>query len=207
MPDSLPTLTATRLALRPMEPDDLEELTAIVTASEWGSFDSSLDDDGTSFVIEVDGRRAGWLGFYEEQEPDYRHASPDLVLAPAFQDRGFGPEALRAAIGWLVRERGHHPFTIDPGARNARAIAAYAKVGFKPVGVMREYERGVDGAWHDNLLMDLLAEELCRRPPALSSNGGHDHRNGPPSRRRERASEGGRPSRARPAARPRRCGL
>jgi len=25
---------------------------------------------------------------------------------------------------------------------------------------MRGYERGIDGTWHDGLLMDLLAEEL-----------------------------------------------
>jgi aminoglycoside 6'-N-acetyltransferase len=25
---------------------------------------------------------------------------------------------------------------------------------------MRRYERGLDGAWHDGLLMDLLAEDL-----------------------------------------------
>jgi aminoglycoside 6'-N-acetyltransferase len=30
------------------------------------------------------------------------------------------------------------------------------------VGVMRQYERGADGSWHDGLLMDLLAAELVR---------------------------------------------
>jgi len=43
---------------------------------------------------------------------------------------------------------------------NTVAIACYAKAGFRPVGVMRRYERGIDGTWHDGLLMDLLAEEL-----------------------------------------------
>jgi aminoglycoside 6'-N-acetyltransferase len=33
-------------------------------------------------------------------------------------------------------------------------------VGFKPVGVMRRYERGQDGTFHDGLLMDMLAGEL-----------------------------------------------
>jgi aminoglycoside 6'-N-acetyltransferase len=28
------------------------------------------------------------------------------------------------------------------------------------VGVMRAYERGPDGTWHDGLLMDLLAADL-----------------------------------------------
>jgi len=34
-------------------------------------------------------------------------------------------------------------------------------VGFKPVGIMRKYECGSDGTWHDGLLMDLLAEEFA----------------------------------------------
>lgn len=29
------------------------------------------------------------------------------------------------------------------------------------MGIMRRYERGADGRWHDALLMDLLAEELA----------------------------------------------
>ncbi|GAA4530723.1 GNAT family N-acetyltransferase [Amycolatopsis samaneae] len=33
-------------------------------------------------------------------------------------------------------------------------------LGFRPVGVLRQYERGADGTWHDGLLMDLLADEL-----------------------------------------------
>jgi aminoglycoside 6'-N-acetyltransferase len=34
------------------------------------------------------------------------------------------------------------------------------KVGFRPVGVLREYWRAPGGAWRDGLLMDLLASEL-----------------------------------------------
>jgi aminoglycoside 6'-N-acetyltransferase len=49
---------------------------------------------------------------------------------------------------------------IDPAADSAAAIRCYSKVGFRPVGIMRRYERGSDGTWHDGLLMDLLAEEL-----------------------------------------------
>jgi aminoglycoside 6'-N-acetyltransferase len=33
-------------------------------------------------------------------------------------------------------------------------------VGFRTVGVMRQYERSADGNWHDGLLMELLAGEL-----------------------------------------------
>lgn len=47
--------------------------------------------------------------------------------------------------------------------RDVAAIECYAKVGFRPVGVMRRYERGPDGSWHDSLLMDLLVEDLAVR--------------------------------------------
>ena len=59
-----------------------------------------------------------------------------------------------------LADLGHHRLVIDPAADNAAAIRCYSKVGFRPVGVMRKYERGVDGTWHDGLLMDLLAHEL-----------------------------------------------
>ncbi|MCW2875900.1 MAG: N-acetyltransferase [Streptomyces oryziradicis] len=49
---------------------------------------------------------------------------------------------------------------IDPAGDNIAAIRCYRKVGFRPVGVMRQYERGPDGIWHDGLMMDLLGEEL-----------------------------------------------
>jgi aminoglycoside 6'-N-acetyltransferase len=62
----------------------------------------------------------------------------------------------------LIDERGHHRLTIDPAADNVRAIAAYSKLGFRPVGVLRAYQRMPDGRWVDGLLMDLLADELVR---------------------------------------------
>jgi aminoglycoside 6'-N-acetyltransferase len=84
----------------------------------------------------------------------------DIALAPPWQGKGFG-EALRTLASYLFAERGHHRLVIDPAASNERAIATYSKVGFKPVGVMRRYERGSDGTWHDGLLMDLLREEFA----------------------------------------------
>jgi aminoglycoside 6'-N-acetyltransferase len=78
----------------------------------------------------------------------------------AWQGQGIGPESIRTLAHHLVDERGYHRLTIDPAAHNATAIKAYGRVGFKPVGVMRKYERGPDGEWHDGLLMDMLAEEL-----------------------------------------------
>jgi aminoglycoside 6'-N-acetyltransferase len=84
----------------------------------------------------------------------------DIFLAPEHQDRRLGRAALRLAARWLFEQRGHHRLTIDPACVNARAIRAYEAVGFRPVGTLRRCERGADGSWHDNLLMELLREEL-----------------------------------------------
>jgi aminoglycoside 6'-N-acetyltransferase len=120
-----------------------------------------LAEEGTeTFVVEHEGRVAGAIQWHAEDEPDYRHAGIDIYLDPALHGRGLGTDAVRTLARHLIADRGHHRLVIDPAADNAAAIRCYSKVGFRPVGVMRRYERGLDGAWHDGLLMDLLADEL-----------------------------------------------
>lgn len=118
------------------------------------------DEDVRHYVIERDGRVVGGIQCSEETDPDYRHAQIDIYVDPAVHGRGVGTDAVRTLARHLITERGHHRITIDPAADNAAAIACYRKVGFRPVGVMRRYERGPAGEWHDGLLMDLLADEL-----------------------------------------------
>jgi len=174
-----PALRAGHITLRPLAKGDVDLLAAIVARPGvrewWGSLEDAehttegLRNDGAAFAIEVDGALAGWLGYNEETEPDHRHASLDIFLAPEHQGRRLGPTALRLAAQWLFEQRGHHRLTIDPACENERAIRAYAEVGFRPVGTMRRYELGADGRWHDNLLMDLLREQLRSDDPRADS--------------------------------------
>jgi hypothetical protein len=46
--------------------------------------------------------------------------------------QGAGTEAVALLARYLFEERGHHRITIDPAARNERAIRGYATVGFRP---------------------------------------------------------------------------
>jgi len=120
------------------------------------------DPESTTLVIEHDGRVVGAIQWYEETDPDYRHAGIDIFLDPAVHGRGLGADAVRTLVRFLIEERGHHRVVIDPAADNVAAVRCYSKVGFRAVGVMRRYERGADGSWRDGLLMDLLAEEFDR---------------------------------------------
>ena len=118
------------------------------------------EDDVTAFAAVVDGEVAGLVQYYEEDDPEYRHAGIDLFLGPAWHGRGLGPDAVRTMALHLIRDRGHHRVVIDPAADNAVAIRSYEKAGFRRVGVMREHWRDPDGVWRDGLLMDLLARDL-----------------------------------------------
>ncbi len=166
------TLRGASVLLRPTTDADIGELVRIRTTPQvfarWrGGPDMAAtvaaeigDDDEVTFVIEYGGRIVGAVQYGQETEPDYRHASIDIYLDPDVHGRGLGTDAVRTVARHLIADLGHHRVVIDPAADNAAAIACYAKVGFRPVGVMRDYERDPDGTWHDGLLMDLLAEEL-----------------------------------------------
>jgi aminoglycoside 6'-N-acetyltransferase len=170
MPGEL-VLQGERVTLRLMTEEDLPRLLEIVRHPEisdwWPEYDierlraDTLDaGDATCLSIEFDGEYAGLVMFTEQPDPYYRSAGIDITLVPAVLGKGLGSDVLRTLCRYLFEERGHHRITIDPALANERAIAAYRKVGFRDVGVMREYERGPDGVWHDNLLMDMLHGEL-----------------------------------------------
>jgi aminoglycoside 6'-N-acetyltransferase len=118
----------------------------------------------TTYAVESDGRIVGAIQWYEAEDPMYRHAGMDIYLDPTVAGKGLGTDAVRTLARHLIDGLGHHRLVIDPAADNAAAIRAYGKVGFKPVGVLRRYEKGPDGTFHDGLLMDLLAEELIAEP-------------------------------------------
>ena len=117
-------------------------------------------DEVTALAVLVDGEVAGLIQYWEEDDPEYRHAGIDIFLSADVHGRGVGTDAVLTLARWLVDERGHHRLTIDPAVENAAAVRAYEKAGFRPVGVMREYWTDPDGVRHDGLLMDLLAREL-----------------------------------------------
>jgi aminoglycoside 6'-N-acetyltransferase len=161
-------LSGTRVTLRNASLDDLARITTIRHEPEvetrWGILEEGelegfLQDEKT-FVVEAAGAVIGAIQYDEENEPMYRHASIDIFLTTSRHGEGLGSEAVRVLARYLIEERAHHRLTIDPAADNSAAIRAYEKVGFRPVGVMRSYERGPDGTWHDGLLMELLASEF-----------------------------------------------
>lgn len=170
-----PRLMGRKVTLRPVVASDLTRFVDIFTHPEvarwWGVYDAArvrrdiLEAPGsTSFAIEAGTVVVGMIEYWEEAEPEFRHAGIDIALDPAWHGRGLGSDALRTLARHLFDDVGHHRLTIDPAVENHAAVRAYERVGFRTVGVMRRYQLLPDGEWHDGLLMDMLAEEL--RSPA-----------------------------------------
>ena len=171
--DRPPLLPGQSIVLRPLRMEDVErvaEIQAEPSVARWWGPPNKTElrrqaegsDDEKAFAIERKGELVGLIQYHEENEPDFRHAGIDLFLAGRAQGQGLGTDAVRTLARYLIDERGHHRLTIDPAAENAAAIRTYEKVGFRAVGVMREYWRSPDGTWRDGLLMDLLAREFER---------------------------------------------
>jgi aminoglycoside 6'-N-acetyltransferase len=179
--DATGTLHGRLVRLRPAVRDDIPALACIRATPEvyarWRGGDdlvAAVEEDFaepgmTASAIEVDGAVVGWIQWQAEEEPDYRHASIDIYVDPAHHGRGVGTDAVRTLARHLFSAHGYHRIEIDPAADNAAAIRASTKVGFRPVGITRQSERGPDGTWHDSLLMDLLAEDL------LAEDRAHRH--------------------------------
>ena len=166
-----PRLRGERVTLRPLDLADVPRLAEIAAEPEVAHWWLGLSEEDIvelagsqeqtiPFVVELDGETIGLAQVGEETEPDYHHANVDLFLTSARHGQGLGADTVRTLARWLFEERGHHRITIDPAVANERAIRSYESVGFKRVGVMRQYERGTDGDWHDGLLLDLLREDL-----------------------------------------------
>jgi aminoglycoside 6'-N-acetyltransferase len=169
--DPHPTLVGDRVIVRPGRSEDAPALHAILTepsvARWWVNPDPPDEIEGhllgsppMLLVIEVAGDVVGGIQYHEELDPQYHHAGIDLFLGEQWQNRGLGTEAIRLVARFLFEQRRHHRLTIDPVAANKQAIASYVKVGFRPVGILRQYDRGADGIWRDGLLLDLLRDEL-----------------------------------------------
>lgn len=88
----LPILESERLTLRPLSDEEVEALLPAVyepgIAEWWGDTSDpdyqreGLRNEGRAFAIYVGDEVAGWLGFHEELEPDYKQAALDIMLLP-----------------------------------------------------------------------------------------------------------------------------
>ena len=165
------------VTIRRAGPDDVDFLVALVADEDVRPFlgpRTALDRESLAaevarsqrepeqfgrFVIEVDGERAGALGFHVANEPSRIARLERLAVHPDFRGRRVADEASRQFQRLLLVELGFHRLELEVYAFNERALAHNDRVGFVREGVKRRaYQR--DGEWVDAVMYALLREDL-----------------------------------------------
>jgi RimJ/RimL family protein N-acetyltransferase len=138
------------------------DLRAMTPADAAGWF-RRLAADPHGWAIEH-GRLIGEIRLHTINLTDRRASLAIGIADVAALGRGLGTEAIGLVVNHAFGTMGLHRLAVRVLAFNERAVRAYQRCGFRVEGREREAAL-IDGAWHDDLIMGLLASD--RRLPAL----------------------------------------
>jgi steroid Delta-isomerase len=165
------------LSLRRAEPGDVDFLVELGSHPEVDPFlaarrprdrDSLLGEIERSLaeplafgriVVEVDGERAGVMGYERVNERSRIANLGGLAIHPDFRGRRVADDAARLLQRYLLLELGYHRLELEIYAFNERAIRHAERAGFAREGVRRKaYWR--HGEWVDGIEFGLVREDL-----------------------------------------------
>lgn len=110
---------------------------------------------------------------FSPREHEPRIVEIGFTVAPGFQGRGFGTEAVTALLDVLFGRLGKHRVTASCDLRNTASRRLLERVGMRLEGHLVE-SYWDDGEWTDDLLFAVLEREW-RRPGPDAATGGADH--------------------------------
>jgi RimJ/RimL family protein N-acetyltransferase len=100
-------------------------------------------------------RAIGFL-LFKNLNPAFRAAELGVRIgAEADRGKGFGSAAVALALDYAWNSLNLHRVSLTVFAGNSRAIAAYARAGFREEGLMRQAAFSA-GQWHDVVMMAAL---------------------------------------------------
>ena len=111
------------------------------------------------FVIEVDGERAGLMGFQVANRRSRIANLGSLAVHPRFRGRRLADEAARLFQRYLFDDLGYHRLQLEIYGFNERAMRHAERAGWIKEGVRRKaYDR--HGEWVDGVIYGLVREDL-----------------------------------------------
>jgi putative acetyltransferase len=166
------------ISIRRARPDDLDFLFGLVNDDDVEPFlggRAALDRESLlgeiersakepeeygRFVIEVDGERAGAMGFEVANRRSRIAQLERLAVHPDFRGRHVADEAARLLQRHLLLDLGYHRLQLEIYGFNDRALRHAERSGFVREGVRRKaYLR--HGDWADAVLYGLLQEDIA----------------------------------------------
>jgi steroid Delta-isomerase len=165
------------IAIRRTRPDDLDFLVELVNhediqpflggraARERQALAAEIERSAAEptsygrFVIEVDGQRAGVVGFEVENRRSRIAQLERLAVHPDFRGQRISDDAARLLQRHLVVDLGYHRLQLEIYGFNERAQRHAERAGFVREGVRRHaYWR--HGEWMDGVLYALIRDDL-----------------------------------------------
>ena len=164
--------------LRRAEPRDLDFLVELMTHEDVEPYLAVVrprDRDGLAaeiersqaepeefgrFVIEVDGRPAGLMGFEVANRRSRIANLGSLAVHPSFRGHRLADRAARLFQRHLIFDLGYHRLQLEIYGFNERALRHAERAGFVREGVRRKaYHR--HGEWVDSVIYGLVREDLA----------------------------------------------
>jgi RimJ/RimL family protein N-acetyltransferase len=183
-----PVLQGRRVTLRPPVEGDIDVRVALGRDPEihrlYGGNQAELRpltlDDATRAHLRLFEHACAWViehrHFIGEVRLDHinrrdRWASLAIGIADvASLGQGLGTEAIRLVADHAFGEMGLHRLSVRVLSFNERAIRSYQKCGFRVEGRERESAL-IDGVWHDDVMMGLLAiDDRSGRAPSSNAD-------------------------------------
>jgi RimJ/RimL family protein N-acetyltransferase len=165
------------VAIRRAEPGDAEFLLELMTHEDVQPYMAVIrpkDRDGVlaeivrsqaepeefgRFVIELEGRRAGAMGFEVANRRSRIANLGSLAVHPDFRGRRLADEAARLFQRHLIFDLGYHRVQMEIYGFNERAQRHAERAGWVREGVRRKaYHR--HGDWVDSVIYGLVREDL-----------------------------------------------
>lgn len=169
-----PELRGPLVTLRDPLASDLDAIAAVLAEPEvaewWAGYNAEkvrvelIEDPRTTRVIEVEQTAVGALLVLRGDDPEYPTTIMHIFISTAFRGRRIGEEALALAIRHEFSE-GISRVTLDPNVKNDGAIRSYERMGFRRIGVLRDYQVRPDRTLDDALFLDLTRSEFPVGPP------------------------------------------
>lgn len=127
---------------------------------EANAFDQALADP-LYWAVTTNDRCIGTAFLHSLVKNDKRARYAIGIFDPSDWGRNFGTEATRLVLDYAFQQLNLHRVDVRVLAYNKRAIRCYEKCGFVQEHIERE-SAWVDGQWHNDLIMGILAHEHCQ---------------------------------------------
>lgn len=126
---------------------------------------ADLEEPGQWFQVAIRSRSGGTLlgdiGLHA-RDPERGQFEVGFTIDPEQQRRGYGQEAVRAALGALFGDLEAHRVIASVDPRNGASMALLPKLGFRKEAHHRR-SLWLKGEWVDDVIFALLAEEWRAR--------------------------------------------